>query len=43
MRIISENYNDSYKKPTNLLQFFGNYEGNTYLPFLLPIITLSFT
>ena len=43
MRIISENYNDSYNKLTNLLQFFGNYEGNTCLPFLLPVITLSFT
>ena len=39
-------YNETYSKPTNLLQSFENSKGNTYIPFLLlirghSIITLS--
>ena len=43
MSVISETLNETYNKHTNLVQSFLNSGGNTYIPFLLPIITLQFT
>ena len=43
MSAISETYDETWNKPTNLPQSFGNLGDNIYVPFLLLIITLHFT
>ena len=41
MTVISENYNETYNKPTTIVR--SNLVGNIHISFLLLMITLHFT
>ena len=41
MSFISKNFNETSNKHKNLLKLFVNSGGNTYILFLLSIITVS--